>query len=484
MGFTESAINRALFTLDVLHRDVLYLLPKQTPDASDFSAARFKPAVEHSPYLQEMFTDVNNVGHKQAAGGYNLYIRGTQSTSGMKSLPVGDLIWDELDEMSKAAIALGKERASGKSAANRHDIKISTPTLPEFGISQEFDYSSQAHYFFRCPHCSKLINLELENLVITADDIRDKKLRDSYLKCLECGHALDHYAKPKFLDFRKCEWVDSKQDYLVKGYRIPQFYSCRLEPYKIAEAVLKAEFDPFQEKELHRSKLARAFVPQGARVLPEEIEATLRGYRNGEQRPQSITTLGIDQGKWLHCTIDEWYLPHGIGPDINSNALCRTLKMFKLASFEEVDAVIRSWNIGMTVIDANPERRKAYELATRFPGRVYLCFYNRGLQGKQLTINQQLRTLGVDRTSWLDVALNRFHAKTIELPSNTDQEYKKHIQALVKEDFEDDNGNPMSKYITVGSDNDHYAHCRVYSELGLPLLATFPTGHANIKDVL
>jgi len=40
-GFTEIAINRALFTIDVHKRSVLYVLPTKVPDAADFSAVRF-----------------------------------------------------------------------------------------------------------------------------------------------------------------------------------------------------------------------------------------------------------------------------------------------------------------------------------------------------------------------------------------------------------------------------------------------------------
>lgn len=481
MGFTETAINRAFFSLDVLHRDVLYLLPKKNPDASDFSAARFNPALDQSPYLKAMFGNTNNVGHKQA-GVQNLYVRGTQSTSGLKSIPAPVLIWDELNEMSRAAMALGEERASGKSADVRQDIKISTPTIPEFGISDFFGYSSQSHYFFPCPHCSRRINLELTNLVITADDIRDPNLKRSHLKCGECGHPLDHKDKPNFLDHRTAEWVPAKEQYNVLGFRVPQFYSCFLEPYKIATAVLLSRSDGFREKELHRSKLALPFVPQGARILPEDIAAALRGYRNGETRPQSVVTLGIDQGKWLHCTLDEWYLPSGITTDVNSNALCRNLRHFKVPSFEDIDPIIRAWNVGMTVIDANPERRKAYELSTRFPGRIFLCFYNRGISGKQINVNTKANTVSVDRTSWLDVTLARFQRRAIELPSNTEPEFSKHLQAIIKEDYEDQDGNAMSKYVSV--DDDHYAHAKTYSEIAVPLLLTIASGHSNISDVL
>ena len=49
MGFTEWALNRTFFMIDVKGVDCLYVLPAQTPDASDFSAARFDPAARAVP---------------------------------------------------------------------------------------------------------------------------------------------------------------------------------------------------------------------------------------------------------------------------------------------------------------------------------------------------------------------------------------------------------------------------------------------------
>ena len=86
MGVTEVAINRAFYTIDILKKDVLYVLPT-TINASDFSKARFKAALMYSDFLKNLFTDTNTVGLKQAAG-VNLYIRGSRGDSNLKSVPV------------------------------------------------------------------------------------------------------------------------------------------------------------------------------------------------------------------------------------------------------------------------------------------------------------------------------------------------------------------------------------------------------------
>jgi len=96
MGYTEVALNKVFKAIDIDGISVLYVLPASTPDASDFSTARFDPALEMSEHLRSMFTDVKNIGHKRA-GNANLYIRGSRSRSQLKSIPVGLVIVDEKD---------------------------------------------------------------------------------------------------------------------------------------------------------------------------------------------------------------------------------------------------------------------------------------------------------------------------------------------------------------------------------------------------
>jgi phage terminase large subunit GpA-like protein len=78
MGFTETVLNIVFYHIDIKAVDCLYVLPAKTPDASDFSAARFDPALESSPHLASLFSDVKNVGHKRAGSANLLYPRLSQ----------------------------------------------------------------------------------------------------------------------------------------------------------------------------------------------------------------------------------------------------------------------------------------------------------------------------------------------------------------------------------------------------------------------
>ena len=99
MGFTEVSLNICFYNLD-RGIDCLYVLPSQKPDAEQFTASRFNPAINLSPYLEKMFSDVNNTGHKRA-GNCNLFIRGSKSRSQLKSIPVGLIVADEIEEFEQ-----------------------------------------------------------------------------------------------------------------------------------------------------------------------------------------------------------------------------------------------------------------------------------------------------------------------------------------------------------------------------------------------
>jgi phage terminase large subunit GpA-like protein len=132
LGYTEFALNLAFYYIDIKATDVLYVLPSKTPDASDFSASRFDGALELSQHLTDLFSDVKNVGHKRA-GAVNMYVRGSKSRPGLKSIPVGLVILDEVDEFEQKNIPLAMERLSGQ--VERKIAMLSTPTIEERGIN-------------------------------------------------------------------------------------------------------------------------------------------------------------------------------------------------------------------------------------------------------------------------------------------------------------------------------------------------------------
>lgn len=473
MGYTETVLNLAFYHIDMYGRDCLYVLPSKTPDASDFSASRFDASLDLSPHLNNLFSDVRNVGHKRA-GAANLYIRGSNSKAGLRSIPVSVIVVDEVDVMNQANIPLLMERVSGQ--MEYWVWMISTPTIPKKGINKYFLESSQEHFFFKCPRCSRLTELVYPDcLVVTAEKITDPSLKDSHLICKECKGTLDHKAKPEWL--ANAEWVP-KYNYDSRGFYISQLYSCMVKPQTLAASHLRAQYNPADEQELYNSKLGLPHTVAGAQITAEQVEDCKGNYKQGAKPSKNIITMGIDVGRWLHYEIIEWEFGKKQN-SVNDMAVGKVLRGHKCKEFEELNDLMHRYNVTFAVIDANPEKRKSLEFCNRFYGRAKMAYYHKGNIGRTISVHSDIPSITVDRTVWLDVALGRFKNKTISIPLDVGVEYEDHMQALARIYTKDAQGNIVGRYDKPDHIEDHFAHARAYSEMALPFAVNFNSN----KDV-
>lgn len=476
MGYTETALNLALYAIDILGLNVLYVLPTRHPDATNFSADRFGLALELSPHLKDIFSEVSNVGHKRT-GTANLYIRGSRSRSQLKSIPAAYIILDEKDEMTAKNVPLAYERAAGQTT--KKIWELSTPTIPGFGINTDFEQSTQNHFFFKCPHCSRFTELIFpDSIVCTGEDINDRSLRDSHLICKECKHHLEH--KTKHIWLSESQWVRTYEDRQKEGWYINQLYSPTVTPYDIATKMVLARTDAGHEQELYNSKMGLPRTVQGAGVQYSEIQECLGDYRQYEAAlGNRVVTAGIDVGKVFHYVIEEWILPpYGVPVvDINAASKPRVLKIGTCPDLQTVEDDLEKFRFNFAVIDSQPERRLAIEFANRHWGKVRACSYEMGIEGKSLHLDQVEPRVKVDRTSWLDLSLGRYKAGTIILPMDTPEEYKDHIRNQVRVYSPDKQGNPTGRWVTPDGKHDHWGHARNYSEIALPLAVSMASSH-------
>ena len=484
MGYSEVGLNRTFKVIDMDGQSVLYVLPNTKPDASVFSSSRFDVALELSPHLRTLFSSVQNVDHKRA-GSASLYIRGSRSRAQLKSLPVGGLVFDEVDEMVQKNITLALERTSGQLEKDIWVFMVSTPTIEGIGINGHYEESTEDHFVLICPHCSRRIELPFglaEDdgcLVVTADKINDPKIRDSYIICTKCKHRLDHASKVDWMN-QGCEWVSTHPGRNSRGFYINQLYSMVLPPWRVAEAYLRSLTNADDEQEYYNSKGGLPHIVAGARVTDKEIIECLGNYPTQKAAPNdSLTTIGIDVGSWLHYEVDQWLIDPASTSlnDINLIATPRVLRQGKVKEFHELDQLMYDFGINQAVIDIEPETRKAREFCDRFPGIAKMCRYATGVTGKQIV--EHSNYVHVDRTSWLDLSLGRFQRSSIILPRDIGEEAKRHFKALIRVYKKDRLGNQIGTYVKKENEPDHAAHARNYSEIALYLAATL----GGVKDV-
>jgi len=475
LGITEVAINRALFVIDRLRRDVLYVLPTAL-NASDFSKARFNTALALSDYLKRLFTDTDTVNLKRA-GANSLYIRGSRGDSNLKSIPVSDLILDEVDEMEQKAYLLALERLSGQ--VEKHVWAISTPTIPNFGIHKLYQGSTQEHFFFKCPRCNKWTEFLWPDCVeIVGETVHDPRCKESFLKCKECGRKLEHKTKPNFLRDAIWEVTNSAADSESRGFNINQLYSYTVTPGELVVAYHRGMGDEAAAKEFSNSKLGLPFLGEGAQITDDMIDRCIRNHTTNDPRPEvggtRLVTLGADQGKLGYISVIEWLIPE-YDRDLNAVAIAKLLWFGKFGEEDWglLDELMREWQVLAAVVDADPNINEARRFARRFWGYVWLTRYRKGLTAREMSINEEDNApiAQVDRSNWLSCALGRFKVQPprVMLPRDISLEYRDHLKNVVRTYEKDEFGNPKLTYVSTGP--DHYTHSFTYAEIGLPLAA-------------
>ena len=98
-----------------------------------------------------------------------------------------------------------------------------------------------------------------------------------------------------------------------------------------------------------------------------------------------------------------------------------------------------------------------------------------------INVNEGTLGVSVDKVSWLDCALGRFHNGTISLPKDVSQEYCDQQRGLVRRYKENNKGIMVGYYQKVGA--DHFADARCYNEIALPITASLVTNE-DIKVFL
>jgi len=472
LGYSTLTVGITLKTI-ADGRNALYLLPTRTPDASDFSITRFDKIIDGSDYLSTLFTKNKNVGVKRAASG-TIYIRGMNSNSALKSVDVSLIVFDEVDEMPPEKIPLAQQRLAGQLI--KKSWYISTPTVPDYGINAKLKESTESHFFFPCPSCSKHIELTYpDNLELCGESHTDPDCAKSYLKCNECQVKLPHEAKPEFL--APAKFVPQRVS-PIDGFYINQLYSATVTPEEFTRAVFRAQIDLAAEQELWNSMLGLAKLLQGARIEFEDVRSCYGQYTMLDPPPRGrLITIGIDVGKLLHYCVDTWAFDRPCA-DINLAATAKTLRVGTLTSFSEIKNLITDFNPAQIVIDSEPESRKALEMAALFPGLVRLCKFVRSEVDNTITGDIILKT---NRTAWLDTALSRYKTRRITVPLDLPQEFMDHIKALVRRYVRKSDSEISSQYLSTGP--DHYTFSRVYSEIAFPI-AVARQHNRDVRELL
>ncbi len=202
IGISEMSARMALaYAVLVNGFSTIYTLPAATA-AQNFMKTRVDPVIDSSPYLSDLTSkDVDNSSVKRFGDSY-LYLKGAQVDRQAISVPADMVVMDEVDNSSQAVLTLFESRLIH--SAYQYTVKLSTPTVPGYGIDLAYKQSRRQLNMCKCAHCNTWFYPDYyehvripgfkEDLSTIAKKMfanPDFKWQDAYVACPKCGRPAD-----------------------------------------------------------------------------------------------------------------------------------------------------------------------------------------------------------------------------------------------------------------------------------------------------
>ena len=437
LGLTSKAMLRVFYgaRCGQYKKGVLYLFPSKT-DVTEFSKGRITPLIEDNPdtigaWLRD--TDAANIKRIRNA---IIYFRGMQSRIGLKGVPVDMVVFDELDEAPPKRVDMAMERMGDSEI--KQVMKLSNPTMPDYGINKAFLETDQRYWLLKCPKCNNYICMEdsFPDCLITLKN--GKVIR----ACTKCHAELNPSVG---------EWVAKKPRITDKrGYHYSQLFSHRNEPSEILHKFRTTD----NLTDFYNLKIGVAYVEAENRLSTQEVLdlCSLDGIESSDGGP---CYMGVDQGSDLHVIIGKKH------PNLSGKII--HLNVYK--DWKELDRLMKNFKVLLCVVDALPETRNARAFAARFPGKVYLNYYNIHQKGSYAWNEKEL-IVSCNRTESLDASHREISERTLAIPKRCDivEDFASHLHNVAKKLEEDeDTGSKRYNYIKLGT--DHFRHAYNYEAM-------------------
>jgi phage terminase large subunit GpA-like protein len=319
---TEALLNVVGFYIDQDPAPILIVYPTEAA-AKKFSLKRLAPMLRDTPRLRGKVRDAksrdsgNTILDKNYTGGH-LTMVGANAPTGLASLPIRIVLFDEVDRYPASAgtegdpVALGRQRA--ENFWNRKLGYFSTPGIKNISrIEKEWERSDQRRYFVACPHCQHEQHLVWEQLHWEKTEVADAigavvkvhHPETAHYVCAGCGCVIDETEKSRMV--RGGRWIATRPNGgRVAGFHVNALYSPWVRWAKLAADFLAAKDSEDTLKAFVNLKLGLPFEPKGEVDL-DSLKARAEDYAAEVPMGVGLLTAAVDvQGDRLEVMVRGW----------------------------------------------------------------------------------------------------------------------------------------------------------------------------------
>ena len=444
VGLTEIIV-RVILAFIARHQGTTAIMTQPTRTmALNFSTTRVDDIIQESPLLLNLLDRKVDSKELKALGKSYLYIKGTKGSSSAISVPADMIVTDEYDFSDLAVV--GKYNSRLSHSKYKLIKRFSTPTIPNFAISKEFDLSTQNHYLMKCPHCRHWNNHDFfKDVVILHPDYKDVRPEDVtvddlvnigpdqvQMLCQKCRKPLVYH------DYTDMEWVAKHPDRYISGYQV--------RPWNTA---MQRPFDLIRSREDYN--LYADWVNFG--LGEDYIDA------NQIFDVSKITEVALSMGMPIFIGIDfgkDCWLVTGTKNSDGELIINRKEKVSENDIKQRVEDIIRDEFVLGMVLDALPQTKLSSDIRNLLPGSAYTAYYSDN-QKDYYQIKGNEEDVTIARTQLFDKVLS-VKDMIVQKGENT-QLFKEHMQGMVKQRLKDDVVE-SERYVKVKA--DHFLHAVGY----------------------
>ncbi len=457
IGATVMNTLKSLWVAKNKQRQIIYTLPTQG-DVQDMVGGSFNRIIAQNPILMQWVKDHDTIEQK-SVGDSMIFYRGTFTSKQAMMIPSGLNIHDEVDASDPSVIVQYENRLQAQEDGGWRWY-FSHPTLAGHGVDVYWQDSDMKEWHLECEHCK-------EDQVLTWPDNIDT-VRGIYI-CKFCKKELSHDNRISGVWKNKdgVEWNGKVEgNYHFSGWHVSQLMLWN----KSAKDIIKAYRDPLKDQQYFWNYvLGLPYVSSDDRIDPAVV---LRNCVDVINPRTARIVIGADTGHGIHFVLMNkdgvFYYEHAT--EITASK----------TPYHRVEQMLDKFPKSIAVFDQGGDLIGVRQLQQKYPGRVFLCFYNKDRKSVDLVEwgeNDEYWKVRVDRNRMMtlmveqlrDIGRYRFNGtpeEWREFALMFGNIYREKIE--VKEQIgKDDRSLYGAEYVWKRNGPDHFAHALLYGSVGM-----------------
>ena len=427
IGFSTLAILKSFHLARFAGANIIHTFPSRNM-SKDFVVPKVDPLINKNPIFKELITtDTVNL---KGFGDRFIYYRGSYEQTEAISISASVLINDEFDRSNQKVLKTYRSRLDDAKRENPElgwEWQFSNPSIPGYGVDVWWEKSDKKHWFIKCPHCGYDWYLKWPDNI----DF-DRKIRI----CAKCRKPLSND------DLLNGRWVAKHLKRDISGYWISQLFVPWIPAAKI---INDSEGD---QEVFYNFTLGLPYVSKDTAMTREAILKCISPGHN----PRTNVAMGVDNGVKKHYVVGNRYGIFEVGIT---------------DSWDEIEEIRNRYG-ALMVIDANPYPHMPQKLAEKYPGRVFIHYYQQDKNNLGI-IRWEQSVVKSDRTKIIDHMIAEINSGdvTFNLTERQLEEYITHWLQMYRIISLTPQGILKPKWETIEGKPDHFAHATIFWRIAL-----------------